>query len=320
LIGVALGAIATAIRMPAIWPFGRDLPFLTFFPALVIASTWGRITGGVSCLAASTLAAAFLLSAAGASSIGTMGAFWVAGGLVILVAAGLSRTVQELRQSHSDLARARIQLQTLVGELAHRNRNALFVIMAIVRQSAQGARSAHDAEQIINGRLEAMIRAQEVIVQSGEGADLRALVEKSLAPFALERFSIAQAPDVFVEREVATGLGLLFHELATNAVKYGALSTPVGRVQINWSLDETFAQLGWRERGGPASGEPPSRKGFGARLIEVALVPQGGGVERRFEPDGVACDIRIPLAMAEGARGPPVEQGAAFVDRLSAPN
>jgi two-component sensor histidine kinase len=231
---------------------------------------------------------------------------------------GVNVVVQDL----TDLHQARDQLQTLVAELAHRNRNALFVIMAIVRQSAQGAQSAQDAEQIINSRLEAMIRAQDAIVESGEGADLRALVEKSLAPFALDRFSITPMPDVFVEREVATGLGLLLHELATNAVKYGALSMPEGCVRLGWTMheaDEAFARLTWREEGGPAVSGSPSRRGFGTRLIEVALVPQGGGVERRFEADGVVCDLRIPLATPEGVQRLPKQIGQAFASRLSAP-
>jgi two-component sensor histidine kinase len=283
----------------------------------VIASVWGRVFGGVTCLAVGTLSTGLLLFPASASSLWEMAAFWVAGGFVIVVAATLSDGVRELRQSHRDLDQAQAQLHTLVGELAHRNRNALFVIMAIVRQSAQGAASAQAAEQIINARLEAMIRAQEVVVQSGEGADLRALLEKSLAPFALDRFAITEAPDVSVEREVATGLGLLFHELATNAVKHGALSTPNGYVQISWAVEPTFARLTWREEGGPSVATSPSRKGFGTRLIEVALVPQGGRVQRRFEPSGVVCELRIPLATAEGSRRAPTQYGAAFVDRMS---
>jgi two-component sensor histidine kinase len=246
-------------------PFGRELPFLTFFPALVVASVWGRVLGGVACLAVATLSTGLLLFPPSASSLWEMAAFWIAGGLIIVVAAALSDSVRELRQSHRELGHAQTQLRALVVELAHRNRNALFVIMAIVKQSARGAPSAEAAEQIINARLQAMIRAQEVVVQSAEGADLRVLLEKSLAPFALDRFSIARAPDVFIEREVATGVGLLFHELATNAVKHGALSTPNGHVKISWAVEQAFARLIWREEGGPEVIAQPQRKGFGSR-------------------------------------------------------
>jgi two-component sensor histidine kinase len=313
---VALSVIATA-AMAAMLPIGRDLPFLTFFPALVIASAWGRVVGGVASLATATLSAAFVLWPWDVGSLWAMAAFWIAGGLIVVVAAALSESIRELRQSHGDLDRAQFQLKTLVGELAHRNRNALFVVMAIVRQSAVGAPSAQAAAQIINARLEAMVRAQEVVVQSAEGAALRPLLEKSLAPFALDRFLIPQEPDVAIEGEVAMGLGLLFHELATNAVKHGALSTPDGHIKISWAVEEAFARLTWREHGGPAVATTPARKGFGSRLIEVALIPEGGRVEQRFEPDGVVCELQVPLATAGSARLPSTQYGAAFVDRLS---
>ena len=223
-----------------------------------------------------------------------MGAFWIAGGLVVAVAAALSDNARQLRQRQTNLADTQARLQTVVGELAHRNRNSLYVIMAIVSQSARGAGSAAEAEQVINARLSALLRAQDVIVQSNSGAaHLRPLIEKALEPFGLERIEIAASPDAEIESDLAVGLGLVFHELATNAVKYGGLSTPDGRVQIAWTKADDLALLTWREVGGPAV-LSPSKQGFGSRLFDVALVPQGGKVERRFEPDGLVCELRIP--------------------------
>ncbi len=209
------------------------------------------------------------------------------------------------------------QLQTLVSELAHRNRNALFVIMAIVSQSARTANSAAEAEQIINARLEALLRAQEVILHADGGtASLALLLKRALEPFDLTRIDISPGPDVLVDSDVAVGLGLLFHELATNALKYGALSRPQGQVRIAWSPAQALTRLEWREVGGPPVARP-AREGFGARLLETALVPQGGKAERRFEPDGLVCELLIPGPAA--AAEPATPLGSVFASHVLSP-
>jgi two-component sensor histidine kinase len=231
---------------------------------------------------------------------------------VILVASVLVNAIGRLKREVAALSDGKAQLQTLVGELAHRNRNALFVIMSIVSQSARDAPSAAAAEELINARLAALLRAQEVVVGSdGGSASLGPLIERALEPFGLERFEIAPSPEVQIEADVAIGLGLLFHELATNALKYGALSAASGRILVEWTLEAGVARFAWREVGGPAVAEP-SKKGFGARLLEFALVPQGGKAERRFEPDGLICELHIPTP-PEGPRPEPASPpGALF--------
>jgi two-component sensor histidine kinase len=298
LFGAALAAAAVAVRLGLNGPLGRDLPFITFFPALIVASALGGFVGGLACLVAATAAALMLLIPPGASAGWVVGVFWIAGSLVIAVSAALSDSVRDLRQNRARLTDAQARLQTVVGELAHRNRNALFVIMAIVSQSARGVQSAAEAERIINARLEALLRAQDVVL-SGDGgvARLRPLLEKALEPFELTRFAIAAGPDVALETDVAIGLGLLFHELATNALKYGALSVPEGGVRIDWRLEDGHARFTWREAGGPPVAAP-ARDGFGSRLVATALVPQVGRAERRFEADGLVCELLIPAPAA----------------------
>jgi two-component sensor histidine kinase len=298
LVGGALAGVAATVQFAVQDRLGHELPFITFFPALIVASALGGFPGGFSCLLIATLSATLFFAPRNASLPWALGAFWIGGGLVVAVAAALVDSVRELRSSQTKLTEARTLLQTVVGELAHRNRNALFVIMSIVRQSAKEAPSVEAAEQIINARLEALLRAQEVIIQSNSGAaPLRPLLEKALEPFGLKRFDIAPGPDVEVAPDVAVGLGLLFNELATNATKYGALSESEGRVAITWVAEPDFAQLSWREVGGPAT-KAPLKAGFGSRLFDVALVPQGGNVERRYEPDGLICILRIPTHLA----------------------
>jgi two-component sensor histidine kinase len=314
-LGAALAGVATAARWALQGPLGRELPFITYFPALIVAAALGGFTGGMVCLAAATLAAALWLMSPDVSAVWPLGSFWIAGGLVVAVAAALADSVRELRLSRRKLTDAQEQQQTLVSELAHRNRNALFVIMSIVSQSARAASSAADAERIINGRLQALLRAQEVIHQAdGASANLRPLLQRALEPFDLERVVIASAPEVQVESDVAVGLGLLFHELATNAMKYGALSQPQGRILIEWTVAEAgFARFLWREVGGPPVTEP-AKQGFGARLLDAALIPQGGKAERRFEAEGVVCELHIPEPgrTAEPAAPP----GSAFAGQV----
>jgi two-component sensor histidine kinase len=309
ILAVALAGVATATRLAIHGPLGAGLPFITYFPALIVAAALGGWLGGLSCLAVATIAAIALFLRPDMSAAWALGSFWVSGALVIAVAAALADGVRELRLSRAELTDAHAQLQTLVGELAHRNRNALQVMMFIVSQSARNAPSAAAAEEVINARLGALLQAQEVIVRSDSGsASLGPLLEEALEPFGAESFALASSPEVEVKADVAVALGLLFHELATNAVKYGALSRPNGRVDLGWSLDNGMARVTWREVGGPGVAEP-SKRGFGARLFDAALVPQGGKVERRFEPDGLVCELHVPVL----STGTPLETAPGVV-------
>src|SRR5262249_5304763 len=159
-IGVILAGAATAARLLVYGPLGRELPFITYFPALIFAAALGGWAGGWSCLAAATVMAAVWVLPVGELAAWAVGSFWIAGALIVIVAAALSDSIRDLRLSRERLAETQGRLRTLVGELAHRNRNALFVIMSIVSQSARGAASADEAERIINARLDSMLRAQ----------------------------------------------------------------------------------------------------------------------------------------------------------------
>ena len=295
LLGGTLAGAATLARGALEAPLGHELPFITYFPALIIAAAWGGATGGLTCLLVSTVAAWLLfLPPEGPPPTWAIGSFWVAGGLIIFVGAALADSVRELRRNRKRLDEAQGELQTLVGELAHRNRNALSVIMSIVSQSARSAASATDAARIINDRLNALARAQQEVVQShGAAVPLNSIVDTTLAPFGLERFDIAPSPDADVAPDAAAPLALVVHEMATNAVKYGALSRPDGSVTLDWTIESGKARLSWRERGGPEVAEP-TVQGFGTRLFGAALAPHGGTIERRFEREGLTYELLFP--------------------------
>lgn len=186
----------------------------------------------------------------------------------------------------------------LMGELAHRAKNGILVMMAIVAQTGRSALSVKEFSDVLTARLQAMADNQDLVTASGgRPVQLADVVAKTLTPFDASRFDVDDSlGEVTIPGELAASLGLLLHELSTNAVKYGALSSPAGRVAIRRGTGRAGqTMIAWAERGGPAVVER-SRKGFGSRLLEIALRPQGGKVESRFDPAGFQADIHFPAA------------------------
>lgn len=184
----------------------------------------------------------------------------------------------------------------LLGELAHRAKNGIAVLMAIVSQTARGAESVEHFEQLVMARLQAMAASQDLVTASGGGpVALSDVIGKALAPFGRARIAVDPAiAEVVIRGEMAPGMGLLLHEMATNAVKYGALSNNRGRVVMTLEpLAEDRAAFIWREIEGPpvaASNKP----GFGTRLLQLVLRPQGGEVAFDFEPEGFYAHVEFP--------------------------
>lgn len=190
----------------------------------------------------------------------------------------------------------------LANELGHRVKNSLAMIQAMVSQTLRRAESISDAEQVLQARIMAMASANDVLVStSWESADLRDMLEHTLAPFMTgdnSQFDLS-GPEAILPPKVANSFALGIHELATNAVKYGALSTEEGRVRIAWDiLDETMkpvVRLLWQETGGPPVSKP-QRNGFGTRLIERVMVGEAGGSAKiDYQTEGVFLEIKLPL-------------------------
>ena len=186
----------------------------------------------------------------------------------------------------------------LMGELAHRAKNGIAVIMAIVSQTARGQESVATFEATLMARLQAMAISQDFVMASGgRPVDLAGLVRQALTAFGLSRFEIDPGLEgVTIQGQLAVGLGLLLHELATNATKYGALSASGGSVTLRRQpAPNGRAAFEWIEAGGPAV-TPPSRKGFGTRLLELALRNQDGTVTSAFAAEGFRARAEFPLA------------------------
>jgi two-component sensor histidine kinase len=212
----------------------------------------------------------------------------------------------ERRHVHN-VAKERARTQAAradVDEIRHRLKNTLAVVQAIANATFDPDAPMEDASAAFNSRLEALARAHDILFQSNWArADLRTIVEGILAPYtARGRNRIrAKGPEVSLGAKPALALGLALHELGTNAAKYGALSNDEGYIEIAWTLAPHLQgrefRLRWRERNGPPV-LPPSRTGFGTRLIQRNLAAEfKGEVELEYQPDGVECTIYAP---AEG--------------------
>jgi PAS domain S-box-containing protein len=192
----------------------------------------------------------------------------------------------------TERVRAENHQRLLINELNHRVKNTLAAVQSIVTQTLRHAADPGDASRAITARIMALSGAHNVLTrESWDGADLRTLVETAIHPFqgpGPDAFQLS-GPDMRVGPYAAISISLALHELATNAVKYGALSTPAGRVRIGWSVgaDQVF-RLEWIETGGPVV-TPSDRRGFGSRLILQVLPDQlQGAAELEYRPAGIA--------------------------------
>lgn len=217
------------------------------------------------------------------------------------------RAVADRTQAAMARAQAEAHQQVLNTELGHRLKNTLAMVQAIATQTLRNASNLEGAREDLNARLIALGKAHDILlVGGGEHACITNIVEGALALHADREGRLeAQGPEFGVNPSAALSLSLILHELATNAAKYGALSRPDGRVAVVWSvsgagLDAVFA-LTWTEMGGPPV-VPPSRKGFGSRLIERGLFG-AGTVALDYRPEGLACRLTTSLAGFE-AGGP----------------
>ena len=212
-------------------------------------------------------------------------------------------TVLEVRDISVE-KRAEDHQRLLINELNHRVKNTLAIVQSVAMQTFGSTDSA--ARQAFEGRLDALAGAHNLLTErSWEAASLTQVVEQTLGrgcgadPTRIE----TQGPDLALAPRTAVSIAMALHELCTNAMKYGAMSGPGGKVSVRWSIEERGGEqrlrLTWEESGGPAVGEP-ARRGFGTRMIERGLAAELGGTARiEFAPGGVICRVDAPLPQPE---------------------
>lgn len=212
---------------------------------------------------------------------------------------GLVVTVQDV----SARRRADEAQKLLLAELNHRVRNLLASVIAMVVQEERGASSTAEFRDKLSARLHALSRAHDLLSAGAwSEADVEEVVRSTLEPHLSAertRFQI-DGGQVKVTPDTALALNMALHELATNAMKYGALTAAHGKIAIRWFADRgrpAFVRLVWTESGGPAV-SAPERDGFGTRLLERAFAACGGEAKVRFRPEGVVCEVVFATAEA----------------------
>jgi two-component system, chemotaxis family, CheB/CheR fusion protein len=214
---------------------------------------------------------------------------------VVVGFSGFARDITEIK-------RAAEHQKLLINELNHRVKNTLATVQSITTQTLRNTSSPEQARGDIDERLVALSRAHDVLTRENwDGANLREIVAQAVEPYSSrgENRLHLTGPDVRLSPRTALALAMALQELATNAVKYGALSNEVGEIRITWSIDQVRLgkrlQLRWEEKGGPVV-RSPTRRGFGSRLIERSLGQDlDGEVLLDFAPDGVVCMIDAAL-------------------------
>lgn len=208
---------------------------------------------------------------------------------------GTNTDVTEQREANE-------RIGLLMNEVNHRARNMLATVQAILRQTMRGSDSA--LLETVDRRIAALSANHDLLSdQNWSGVVVRDLVASQVGhvgELADGRMALSGPDHLRLQPRPAEAVGLAIHELATNALKYGALSTPEGRVTVNWSVEgrgeDALFRMEWRERGGPRV-EPPSRSGFGS--VVIARNPRmtlGGTVEWNPEPDGVVWTVSAPAS------------------------
>lgn len=297
LVGFGFALLALALRDLLQPLIAGSFRLLTYFPAILFAALTGGWVAGCTTLALGLVMigggwiqpgdAALDFPGQGWATLAVVAAF---GGLLVVVAVAMRDLVAEL-------TRAQERAMMLAFEMKHRVGNTIGVANSISRQTLREASSLEEYQTLFEARMTALGHAQRVFSEDPDKpADLRALIEATIAPLGAGRFELV-GPAVGIPHDFAGSMALLIHELGTNAHKYGALSVPEGRVAIDWKRDGGVVHLTWREIGGPAV-TPPARTGFGSRLLRTAFPPHYGAATIDYAPQGVQCRISFPAFVA----------------------
>ena len=301
----ALGWSVVAVAAPTLLRWAIDVgegasPFVTYYPALALAALflgwrWGVVVAVVSIAVANRL---FGVNSFVDEVFGPNGPIMA---VFVLSCAVLVLTGEMVRRLVREIEGAKAREEVLNIELMHRVKNMFATVNALATLTARHS-SPEEFSTVLSGRMRALLRATELL-GIGEKAhcNVDKLVDNALAPFKTAGNFTAEGPTCELPRDACVPLSLALHELATNAHKYGALSTPEGRVDLRWTLGEGemgLMRLAWREIGGPPVA-PPARTGMGTQLLRR----QRGlkAVKLNYRRDGVRCEINVEGVAAEPA-------------------
>ena len=273
------------------------VPFLTFFPVILLAAlALGSRYAVLAAVGAVVLARLMLEPGPiGLAELPVKAAILLLYAAVVALIVGTGHFVRLIlieNQRHIDLA------ESFNTELQHRAKNSLQVLRGLIGRGPSPGEDAAEFHAKLIGRMEALARANELLrYGSAESADLAGLVGTALAPFGSARFHCSGS-DCLLHKAAAMPLVMALHELATNALKYGALSADGGSVVLVWRRAGQAVVLEWRECGGPPVTEPTAR-GMGTRLLR----PHGGlsAVVLDWDPAGLVCRMEVTAEATESS-------------------
>jgi two-component sensor histidine kinase len=283
--------LATVARAAFGWLIGPTLPFATYFPAVLVVALFGGSLAGILSVVLSVLSVWWAFTppyyefgALTLPQLANITLFAFSAGLIVWLAV-------VYRNLLASFERQEKHRQLLVGEIEHRNKNVLTVVESLIHQTV----SDESRSQVLINRIRAVVSTQGILdASSDQTADLRAILAEELASHGSARIRL-DGPPVSLTSSTARALRLIFHELATNALKHGALSEANGKVSIEWLKNDANVEIEWRELDGPKV-VAPSSYNFGSKLIMRTLKQ----LNAKFEPDFAETGYRYRIAMPLG--------------------
>ena len=279
-------AAAWLLRI-VIFELGLNALFPTFYPAVLLTALVAGTPAGIVTIIGAILIAGWAFIPP-LYEFGPLTGDQIANLVLFAASSGCLVFLSHLyRDALIVLRRRDRERELLIQEMQHRGRNTYAVVESIVRTTLVNDRASADA---IAGRVRAVSSANDLVNQSDEKmVPLPALLSLEFAPNPETRLQTS-GPAVEVSSDAARKLGLVFHELVTNAMKHGALASPDGRVVVDWQAEGRMVHLTWHEQNGPPV-SPPQRQGFGTMIVTESLKSLSGGTTFTFDLDGLRCEM-----------------------------
>lgn len=315
LAGLALAMVLLIIAVNIRLWTSITLFYVTFYPAIILATIAGGWWLGVGAMLVATACVNFFfVSPYWAFSFGTSDilnavAFWAVCLFIIALTDYLvtllmtaNERAQKLTDLYERLAESEKQRKIVMRELSHRMKNQYSVILAMARATESNAQSVAQYRAAFVGRLQSMSRAHDLLTVTGwVSASLIDLAKSTLEPFAEQGRATIAGGDVTLKEHAVVNLGMAIHELATNCAKHGAWSGPDGHVTLSWEVSGGNLTFKWQERDGPGVHDDGTR-GFGRTILET-IVPSAlnGTAHLDFAPEGFTWTLTVPDSCLETA-------------------
>jgi two-component sensor histidine kinase len=296
---LGFGLAAVCLTLSTAFRFGisllrPDVPYSPYLPAVFVAAAFGGERAGIAAAIGGAVLG-FMLdfggAAQGLAAAVLIAVYSIVAALVILGVRRHRSLVTHYRELTTRLDKEQHYREFVMKELQHRLRNKLATIHAVIRQALRDYPAAWIR---VDSRMRALLATDDLIANTdGRGCDIIDLLRLELDPYGNVRFTLNGDP-LFLPEKLAISLALMFHELATNAAKYGAFSTPHGLLHVSWTVTNDILSIVWDESGGPmitTSGKP----GFGTQLLNAGLRPFNGKSEIAFLATGLHCMMQCRI-------------------------